>query len=121
MADFKTALAKVFAQECDPKDPGRTTDIPGDNGGKTQYGISKVKHPEVDVGNLTPDSAGVFYHDGTWKHIRGDEIKMQDTANELMCTAVNMGDSGAVKVYQQALGIAVTGHMDDATLAAVNG
>jgi len=49
-SDFQRAVNIVLLEE-GPMSNNATTSDP--DGGLTQFGISKVQHPDVDVGNLT--------------------------------------------------------------------
>lgn len=53
MANFNDAIVKTLAKEGGAK----FTDIAGDRGGATKYGISQAAYPNVDIRNLTEASA----------------------------------------------------------------
>jgi len=99
----------------DPKDPG----------GETNFGIAKRSHPDVDIKNLTKESAIEIYKEHYW-----DKNKVESLSEELrhiyfdMC--VNQGRGRAVKILQKAANakgadLKVDGGMGPKTIAAMNG
>jgi len=101
MANFDTAIVKTLARE----GGSRYTEIAGDNGGATKYGISKNSYPNVDIKNLTESQARDIYRRDYWNRVRGDEITSQAIAENLFDTAVNMGVRTASRLCQSAIGI----------------
>ena len=99
----------------DPKDPG----------GETNFGVAKRSHPDVDIKNLTKESAIEIYKEHYW-----DKNKVESLSEELrhiyfdMC--VNQGRGRAVKILQKAANakgadLKVDGGMGPKTIAAMNG
>jgi lysozyme family protein len=99
----------------DPKDPG----------GETNFGIAKRSHPNVDIANLTKDSAKEIYKEVYW-----DKNKVESLSEDLrhiyfdMC--VNQGRGRAVKILQKAANakganLKVDGGMGPKTVAAMDG
>ena len=99
----------------DPKDPG----------GETNFGIAKRSHPDVDIKNLTKESAIEIYKEHYW-----DKNKVESLSEELrhiyfdMC--VNQGRGRAVKILQQSANakgaeLKVDGGMGPKTIAAMDG
>ena len=62
-----------------------------------------------------------FFRANYWAPIRGDEISDQGVADKLYDAGVNMGTGTAVKLMQEALGLAVDGIPGPHTLGAING
>lgn len=90
---------------------------PADPGGETKYGIDKRSHPTVDIQSLTEEAA---------KHIYWQEWNAQGVA-DFPCPlrevyfnyCVNTGQSRAVKLVQQALGLKIDGIFGPKTKAAI--
>ena len=113
---FDIALQAILSHE------GGYTNTPGDAGGETYKGISRVFHPGwegwflVDdwksgvIGSNALDSAlgpqvRSFYKGQFWDRFQGDKVAeiSPSVAIELFDTAVNMGVHRAVKFLQTAL------------------
>ena len=73
----------------------------GKNCGGTKYGITCRDHPGIDIRTLTPQKAAKIYHDNEWQAIKGDDIKSQQLARELLDLAVNMGAGSAVILMEK--------------------
>jgi len=52
---------------------GGLVDDPDDPGGLTNFGISKRYHPDVDVRNLTRETATEWYYDKIWLGYKCDK------------------------------------------------
>lgn len=122
MADFSAAIVKTLAKEGGSK----VTEIAGDSGGLTKYGISQRSYPNLDIRNLTEQQARDVYRRDYWDRVRGDRIKSQTIAESIFDTAVNMGVVTAVKLAQSVCnevlieGLIVDGVMGDKTLSALD-
>lgn len=114
MARFDTAVAKVLAHE------GGYVNNDNDPGGETKYGISRRTYPGVDIENLTEDDAARIYKADFWDRIRGDEIRWQDVADNLLDYAVNVGVRKAVVTIQRLAGAEADGVVGPHTLGAIN-
>ncbi len=101
MANFNDAIVKTLAKEGGAK----FTDIAGDKGGATKYGISQAAYPNVDIRNLTEQQARDIYKRDYWDRVRGDDLKSQMIAENLFDTAVNMGVRTASRLTQTMLEI----------------
>jgi len=121
MADFERAFARTMGHE------GGYVYDPDDAGGETYMGISRRFHPRwpgwktIDEIRITSDheyfsailyenlrvknEARAFYRDHYWDRFQGDLIPMQEIAEELFDTSVNMGVHRAVIFLQQALNL----------------
>lgn len=128
-AESRTAVFEAGYQN-DASDNGNWT---GGKRGKgalvgTNYGISASllasylgHRPSTgEMKNLSQQTAKEVYKKLYWSEIKGDEIKNQETANQIYDCAVNMGTGTAVMLTQRSLGLPETKKMDDATLAALN-
>lgn len=101
MADFNEAIIKTLAREGGAK----FTDIPGDRGGATKYGICQASYPNEDIRNLTEQRARELYKRDFWDRVRGDDITSQIVAENIFDTAVNMGVKTAARLAQATLSI----------------
>jgi len=115
MANFEPAIAQVLQHE------GGYVDHPNDPGGETNFGISRRSYPGTDIAHLTLQDASEIYRDDFWQPIRGEDIRSQDVATNLLDFAVNSGVSRAVKTVQRLVGVAQDGQIGPRTLAAING
>jgi lysozyme family protein len=114
MANFDPAIELVLKHE------GGYVDHPNDPGGETKYGISRRSYPGYDIKDLTLRSACGIYRDDFWLPIRGDDIRSQDVASNLLDFAVNSGVSRAAKTIQRLVGAAQDGKIGPRTLDAIN-
>ena len=86
-----------------PLEGDKLTDIEGDAGGLTKYGISKVMHPEVDVANLDFPGACRFYEINYWNHYGLSRFDSQEIANKLMSFIINENPFSAIRCLQRAI------------------
>lgn len=114
-ANFDTCIARVLANE-----GGYKAASPDDPGGETNFGIAKRYHPDVDIPNLTAESAKAIYLAEYWTPIRGDELPLS-VAYQLLDFAVNSGVTQAIRTLQGALGVPADGILGPVTLARING
>jgi len=133
MADVNAAIDYVLKQE-DSTLSGVITNVPGDAGGTTRYGITARYAPDLDeqgfFSDLMPaDRALVMAQAWYAKTYAGplylDQIASQGIATALLSYAVNQGNREAVQCLQQAaiqLGASINadGVMGPATVAAIN-
>ena len=106
---FDTAFDRLFANE------GGYVDDPNDPGGETNWGISKRSYPNVDIKNLTRDSAKAIYLRDFWQRIDG----LPDLVIfHVFDFAVNSGIETAVRYLQRAVGVADDGHWGPVSIAA---
>lgn len=118
MASFKDAIVKTLIREGGAK----YTEIAGDAGGATKYGISQRAYPSLDIKNLTEDRAKEIYRRDYWSQVKGDEIASQLIAENLFDAAVNMGVRTASRLCQLAIGIDhADGIIGQQSLAKLNG
>lgn len=112
------------------------TNIPGDSGGPTKYGVTihtlsawrKTECTEDDVKNLTLEEATAIYKAAYWDVLHCDDIENQGVAQKMFDIIVNMGcmpPRHGGEVIQKAVvacgqGIRVDGSPGSKTLAAVN-
>jgi lysozyme family protein len=124
---FDTAIAYVLKWE------GGYSNDPNDEGGETNFGISRRSYPTgVDIKNLTVEQAKAIYRRDFWDRYQLSAITNPPLAIKILDILVNMGGdkpvagrkSGAT-VIQEALcntghPVAVDGQFGTATLAAIN-
>ena len=103
--------------------------VPGDRGGMTYAGISRVSYPDwpgwslVDndtTGNVLTKLVEGFYHEVYWKALKGDLILSQVVAYCLYDFAVNAGKNRAIRLCQQLLGTTQDGVFGPITLRLLN-
>ena len=109
---FDQCFDKLIAHEGgysnDAKDPG----------GETNFGISKRSYPQVDIKNLTRDSAKQIYKRDYWDRAQCDKLP-PTLAYLLFDAAVNSGIGQAIRFLQRALGVADDGVLGPLTLSMV--
>lgn len=93
---FDKAIEIVLAHE------GGYSDHDADLGGATNYGISSVHNPDVDVEHLTRDEAIEIYWSRYWCG-NGYELIPERLAIKVFDLAVNMGRNAAICCLQRAL------------------
>jgi len=110
MANFELAIPTVLSNE-----GGYVNDI-ADPGGETNFGISKRSYPNVDIKNLTSESASAIYQKDFWKF---DGINDQAVATKVFDAFVNMGHA-AIKIAQRIVTAPEDGNYGPHTEAAIN-
>jgi lysozyme family protein len=116
-ANYGNALKFVLRWE------GGFADVPGDAGGRTMKGVTQRVYnawrasngkPPADVKNIAEDELAAIYSQNYWKaslcNVLQSNIDMVQ-----FDTAVNMGPGRAVKMLQQAVGVASDGNFGPAT------
>lgn len=116
MADFEIAIPKLLLKEGGPA----YTNIAGDNGGETKYGISKAAYPKEDIKNLTEARARELYWANYWDICLCSKIDSQLVAEAIFESAVNMGTKTTAKIVQLVAGVTVDGQIGMVTVAAIN-
>ncbi len=86
----------------------------------TLSGYLKRVATVFDMANLTLETAKDIARKGYWNPIRGDEILDQEEANRIYDTSYNKYYVTAIKITQEALGVPITGKMDNLTLNKLN-
>ena len=107
------------------KSEGGYVNHPSDPGGPTNFGITladyrkykKAKATAADVRRMKVSEAKDIYRGKYWNAIRGDELPA-GVDYCLFDYAVNSGTGRAPKVLQRVLAVAVSGRVDDETIAA---
>lgn len=112
MTWFDQCFDKLITHE------GGYVNDPKDNGGETNWGISKRSYPQVDIKNLTRDAAKALYKRDFWDRAQCDRLP-PTLAYLLFDAAVNSGIGQAIRFLQRAIGTADDGVLGPLTLAAV--
>ena len=114
-------IQQAFQLLISPEREGATlSDIPGDHGGLSKYGVSQAAYPGEDIAALTPERAAFLYERDYWTPLRCIEIP-DPLRFDLFDAGVNSGVRQATKFLQRALGgVAVDGELGDLTMAAVH-
>lgn len=118
--DFQIALSHVLKSE------GGYVDNPCDPGGMTNFGVTAsvwgewVGHipSEKEMRALTPEKVAPLYKRKYWDAIKGDNLPAGLDYCVFDC-AVNSGVGRSIKILQEALGVHLSGAIDDPTLAAI--
>jgi lysozyme family protein len=109
---FDQCFDKLIAHE------GGYNNIASDPGGETNFGISKRAYPQLDIRNLTRESARVIYKRDYWDRAQCDKLP-PTLAYLLFDCAVNSGIGQAVRFLQRGVGVADDGVIGQMTIAAV--
>lgn len=89
-----------------------------DDGGETNFGISKRAYPNLDIENLTRQDAINIYKSDYWDAYRLDEIV--DPLRLIFFDAiVNHGATGATRILQSAVGVETDGLLGPKTIDAI--
>jgi lysozyme family protein len=116
VADFKVFIPLITYFEGDT-----VSDIPGDAGGLSKYGISQRSYPKLDIANLTLDAAAAIYKKDFWDFYRIGWINDQSVANKVMIYYMNMNPHDAATIVQTACGgTRIDGIIGTDTILAVN-
>ena len=99
--DFTIAFDRLIGHE------GGYVNNPKDPGGETNWGISKRSYPNVDIKNLTRDSAAIMYFNDFWRPL--DDVNSA-IKYQVFDFAVNGGLTVAIRKLQAAIGVADDGH-----------
>lgn len=126
MADFDPCFKKVIEIEGGYK----LINIPGDRGGMTYAGISRVKNPhwpgwkKVDRKEFDSELFTMvksFYKEEFWDMIMGDVIGAQSVAYNLYEFGVNAGIQISIRLCQRIIGLEkIDGIFGNKTLQALN-
>jgi lysozyme family protein len=116
---FDQGLAFALAYETmGDVEGGKPHEVEGDRGGFTKYGIAQNRNPDVDVPNLTLDTAIAHYRTKYWPEAE----KLPDSAPNLQALFfegfMNM-ERGATKSLQRAIGTPADGSIGPKTLHAL--
>lgn len=133
MADLEIALDNTLSNE------GFYSNVAGDPGGETLWGIARNKQPYPEFWSIVDSLRShadfpsclknnthllqlrhIFYDKHEWSIIRGDEIVDQSIANICFDMAVNKGIPIAIEFAQESAQVPMTGVMDDVTISALN-
>jgi len=109
---FIEAMRVIFKNE------GGYSNNPLDPGGETKFGISKRAYPNVDIKNLTLDSAAVIYKRDYWDKIKGDALPYP-VALLAFDVAVNSGPDESAILLQKAVDVVQDGKIGPKTIEAV--
>ena len=127
MAEFLPAYEKMILSEGGYK----LHKVKGDTGGLTYAGIARNKNPQwpgwafIDRGEIPPSIlVRIFYREGWWEPLRGDDIAYQDVAESIFNFAMNTSGPGrplvAAKLVQVVVGTTPDGVIGPLTVAAIN-
>ena len=115
MADFQPAVSFVLKHE-DSHPSGKIT---YDAGGLTKYGIASVYNPDVDVANLSLDSAEEIYFCKYWTPFHLSGLTSQPVASKILDCLVNPG-MGFAKIIQFIAGVPQDGAIGPLTIGKLN-
>lgn len=92
MADFANAVAALLTSEAG------LVDDQADHGGQTNFGISAMRFPEVDIAQLTQARAIDLYRAQFWNPLY-DLLPDQPVANKVLEITVHMAHDAARPFY----------------------
>lgn len=104
---------------------GKVSNLPGDSGGMTRFGIATNAHPEVPASFYTCDTqtalfmAEQIYSNQYWHPLHLDSVADDGLASVLMDFAVNSGVRRATKELQALLGTVSDGNIGPETLGLI--
>lgn len=119
--NWTECLAQILKSE------GGYVDDPRDNGGATNFGVTKKTYEnwvgrevtKEEIKNLTIEDVAPIYKDRYWNLVRSDELK--DGCDLLLFDlAVHSGPRRSVKIAQQTAETLVDGLIGPKTIAAIN-
>lgn len=110
---WETAISTTLQFE------GGYVNDPNDAGGETNMGISKRAYPDVDIKNLTLQTAKNIYYFDYWLRCRC-QFMPDALSIAVFDFAVNSGIKTAIKKLQMALGVSVDGIVGNQTIGACN-
>ncbi len=125
MSNFDRMFDIVVGHEgdytTDPADPGNWTGCAVGVGTcrGTKLGISAAAYPELDIANLTLDTAKTLYQRDYWQRIGGDQLPPA-LALLVFDAAVNNGVSRAARWLQQAANVPQDAIIGPKTLDAIS-
>lgn len=90
-----------------------------DRGGETRYGISKRAYPDLDIQNLTLDTANTIYKNDYWYPSGANKLP-EVLAWALFDAAIHHGVRDAVMMLQRCLRVTADGIVGQQTIAAAN-
>jgi lysozyme family protein len=99
---YSLEFEKAFRKTLDLEGGDKYTNIEGDNGGETKYGISKKAFPNEDIKNLTLERAKYLHYTYYWEPLKLDGVDSH-IAEEMYDTAFNMGVGTAIKILQDSI------------------
>lgn len=111
--NFDQAFERLIGHE------GGYANNPADPGGETKFGISRRSYPLEDIKRMTLDRAKVLYLRDYWGPAGCDAVP-DGVKFDLFDTAVNSGVVTAVRLLQNAAGVATDGVLGPVTLQALN-
>lgn len=129
MANFNKEFDELILAE------GGYVNDPDDAGGETYLGISRKNNPKwvgwevideikkqygtknitsrLKNDNALTNSAKLLYKQNYWDTMELDDIPSQDIAHQLFDTCVNCGQTTAIRIAQQVIGMSITGKWSD--------
>lgn len=84
-------------------DPHKATNVSGDRGGLTKYGITEKAYPNLDIRNLTYDDAIAIYERDYWPDAKADQLPRPLNALTYDLN-VTSGPRNAMRILQRAVG-----------------
>jgi uncharacterized protein YgiM (DUF1202 family) len=96
--NFDRSIAFVLQEE-----GGYTPGLAGDRGGETNFGISRLAYPELDIANLTLPEAVAIYRRDYWTASNADRLAWPMCLVHLD-TAVNLGVGAALDIMKESGG-----------------
>lgn len=93
---FNDIIPKILEEE------GGYVNHKDDRGGETNFGITKVRYPNLDIKSLTAKKAANIYYNDFWKRYN-IEAYPPSIRHQVMDMIVNHGSINAGKIIQKSL------------------
>jgi lysozyme family protein len=110
--EFSDVMAVILQVE------GGYVNDPSDPGGETKYGISKRAYPNIDIPNLTSNTASALYMRDYWTPLQCDKLPPKLRLS-MMSFGVVAGVRTAIITLQSAVRAVPDGVLGPQTLAAI--
>jgi lysozyme family protein len=119
---FEKAMVHVFKSE------GGYVNHKHDRGRATNWGISQLSYPHLDIKKLSKTHAKEIYYRDYYQKVKAHKIKHEHVAFYLFDMAINHGTRTAVKILQKSVNVvspnsrrlSIDGLIGSATIRAVN-
>lgn len=113
-------MADIIDEVITNEGGNRATNDPNDTGGRTQFGISELVHPEAWLDNTVTleEAKSIYEHDYVNKP-GFNLIEFEPLRNQLIDFGVNAGPRVPTVALQHILGVTRDGHLGQDTLSAL--
>ena len=99
---------------------GGYTDDPQDPGGKTNFGLSQRSYPDIDIRELTKETAIEIYYKDYWIPMNVQPIPIDELTLHVFDHGINTGQKIAVRLLQRLVGVSDDGYIGEITLKGID-